>query len=77
MLPISEFWEHASEDFQAQVFLIPEAISASLDDANLVVQALDESQGHLVVGMAIGHDAVPMSLDHGGKFFVGFLIVAT
>jgi hypothetical protein len=63
----SQFWQHAGEDFQSQVFLIAEAIGAPLDRTNLVVEALDKPQGDLVLGLTVGHDAVPMSLDHAGE----------
>jgi hypothetical protein len=36
--------QHASEDFEAEVFLVFEAASTPLDDANLVVEALNKAE---------------------------------
>ncbi|MEP6934654.1 MAG: hypothetical protein ABI988_12035, partial [Nitrospirota bacterium] len=36
--------EHAGEDFEAQVLFVTETVTAPLDDPDLVVHALDESQ---------------------------------
>ena len=67
----SESWQHASQDLEAQVLLVAEAIRPSLDDAHFVVESLDESQRHLVLGLAVGGDPVPMAFDHLGKLLVG------
>ena len=67
----SQFRQHAGEDFQAQVFLIAEAVRASLDGAELVVESFHESERHLILFVAVGLDAVPMRSDHVGKAFVG------
>ena len=37
----------------------------------LVVQAFHESERHFIIWMAITYDAVPVSLNHGGKLFKG------
>src|SRR5438876_2457176 len=67
---MSELWQHAGEDFQTQILLIAETVGASLDDANLVVEALDKAEGDFVVGMAVGHDAIPVLVDQGGELLV-------
>ena len=59
--------EHASENFEFQVFLIPDPVRPALDDANLVVQALDESERDLVLRLAESGNPIPMTLDHLGK----------
>ncbi len=51
-------------------FLVAQAIRSSLDDANLVVESFDEAQRDFVLRSAIGGDAIPMTLDHLGKFLV-------
>ena len=43
-----------------------------LEDADLVVQALDEAKGYLVLGTAVEGDAVPVVLDYPGEPLVGF-----
>jgi len=63
--------KHARENLQAQVFFIAEAITASLDHTNLVVQTFDKTKGYLVLGSAVRCDAVPVIRDHHGKLFVG------
>ena len=67
----SHFRKHGREDFQPQVFFVTQAIRSSLDDANLVVESLDEAERDLVLGSAIGGDAIPMTLDHLGELLVG------
>ena len=42
-----------------------------MEDADLVVEAFDESDGDLVVGVAVGFDAVRVGLDHRGKLLEG------
>src|ERR1019366_1298010 len=68
---ISERWQHAGEDLEAKVFLIAQTVGATLDDADLVVQAFDEAEGDFVLRLAVCGDAVPVSLDHVGEVFVG------
>lgn len=48
--------------------MIAETIGATLKDAGLVVEACDEAERDLVLGLAEGGDA----LDHGGEALVGF-----
>jgi hypothetical protein len=62
----SQFGQHAGEDFQAKVFLISKAIGTPLGSTDLVVEALDEPQRHLVLLVAVGFDAIPMGFDHPG-----------
>ena len=69
---ISERRQHAGEDFQAQVFLVAQAVCPALDDADLVVEALDEAERDLVFGLAVGGDAIPMPIDHLGELFKRF-----
>src|ERR1019366_7340234 len=68
---ISERRQHAREDLEAKVVFIAQAVSAALDDADLVVQALDEAESDFVLWLAVRGDAVPVSLDHVGEVFVG------
>ena len=63
--------KHASENLQAQVFFIAEAITSSLDHTNLVVQAFHKTKGYLVLGLTIRCDTIPVIRDHQGKLFVG------
>src|SRR4029077_2466786 len=57
---------------QSEVVFVTESIGAPLDGADLVVQALDKTQGDFVLFMAISLDAVPVALDQSGKLFKGF-----
>src|SRR5215471_20792258 len=36
--PPSEFWQHAGQDLEAKILLVAQAVRASLDDADLVIQ---------------------------------------
>jgi succinate dehydrogenase/fumarate reductase cytochrome b subunit len=55
---ILEFGEHASEELESQVFLVAQSVRAVLDDTDLVVESLDESERDLVLGLAVGGDAI-------------------
>ena len=68
----SDFRQHAGKDFESQVLLVAQSVCASLDDANLVVESLDEAERDFVLGSAIGGDAIPMTLDHFRKLLAGF-----
>jgi hypothetical protein len=68
----SEFRQHAGQDLQAQIFFVAQSVGPTLDDADLVVEAFDEAERDLVLRLAVGGDAVPMSIDHLGEFLVGF-----
>src|SRR5713101_8441680 len=61
--------QHGGEDLEPQVLLVAEAVRAPLEDTDLVVQPLDKAEGHLVLGLAVGCDALPMALDHCGEAF--------
>src|SRR5215470_4830471 len=67
----SEHRQHASEDREAKVLLVAQAVGASLNDADLVVEPLNESKRDFVLRFAIGGDAVPMAIDHVGELLVG------
>ncbi len=60
--------QEGRENLQPQVCLIPIAIGAPLNHTNFVIQSLDEAELDRIPWMAIGHDAVPVPLDQGGKF---------
>src|SRR5271170_6987955 len=47
-----------------------QSVGAALDDADLVVQALDEPEGDLVVGMTVGGNSIPMPVDQLGELLV-------
>ena len=56
---------------EAQIFLVVQSIGSTLEDADLVVEALDEAERDLVLWLAVGGDAVPVALDHVGKALFG------
>src|SRR5512147_263735 len=68
---ISQLRQHRSKDFEAQIFFVSKTVRASLDDANLVVESLDKSQRHFVLGSTVSSNAIPMTLDHLSKLLVG------
>jgi len=70
-VPRLYFWQHRREDLQSQILLVTQSICPPLDDADLVVESLDETEGNLVLGFAIGGDPLPMTLDHLGKLLIG------
>src|SRR4030042_378535 len=59
--------QHASEDFEAEIFFIPQSIGATLNHSDLIVEALDKAQRDLVLGEAVGCDSLPVAVDHLGK----------
>ena len=59
-----QFRQHAGEHLESQVLLVAQAVRAPLYDADLGVEALDEAEGDLVLGLAVGRDAIPVPLDH-------------
>jgi hypothetical protein len=63
--------EQAGENFEAQILLVAQAVAPSLNDADLVVHALDKSQGDLILRLTVARDAVPVPVDHLGKFSEG------
>src|SRR5215216_6437531 len=69
---ILDLREHTSEDFQAQILFVAQPVCAPLDDPDLIVEAFNEPEGDLVLGVTIRGNPVPMALNHLGKFLVGF-----
>src|ERR1019366_1895143 len=59
------------EDFEFEIFFVAQAVGAALEDADFVVETLDEAKRDVVGRLAVSDDAVPIALDHGGEFFVG------
>jgi hypothetical protein len=66
----SQLRQHRSQYLEAQIFFISKAVSAPLDDANLVVEPFNESQRDFVFWPAVSGNPVPMTLDHRGKFLI-------
>ena len=48
-----------------------QSVGATLDHADLVVQALDEPEGDLVVGITVGGNSIPMPVEQLGELLVG------
>ena len=59
--------QHRGEDFQAEIFFIPESVSAALYDPDLCIQALDEAERGLRVESAILGEPVPVPFDKAGE----------
>ena len=60
----SQLRQHASENFEPEILFVSQSVGAPLDDTNLAVQSLDESQRHFVFRSAISADSFPMRLNH-------------
>ncbi len=67
----SYLWKHTREDLEPQIFLVPQAVCPPLNHPDLVVESFHEPKRHLVLRSAIGHDTVPVLLDHLRKLLVG------
>ncbi len=63
--------QEGGENLESHILLIPIAVGAPLNHTNLVIQALDEAQLHLVARRAIRCDAVPVPFDQSGKLLKG------
>src|SRR5688500_310057 len=63
--------KHAGEHLEAEVFLVAQTVGTTLEDANLVVQSLDETERDFVLGAAVRGESAPVTLDHVGEAFVG------
>src|SRR6266849_2386122 len=59
------------DDLEIQILIVMVAVGATLQDADLVVQALDHPEADLVLRMAVRDDTLPMPLDHVGKALEG------
>jgi hypothetical protein len=53
----SDFWQHAREDFEAEVLLVSKSVGPPLDDADLGVDPFDEAQDTLFSSGQ--YDAIP------------------
>src|SRR3990172_7493355 len=63
--------QERGDDLELEVLLVSVAVSAPLEDADLVVQPLDQAEAHLVLRPAVGGDSVPVSVDHLRELPVG------
>src|SRR5262245_64234508 len=64
VLIASQRGQHAGEDLESKVFFITEPVGAALEDADLVVQTLDEPERDLVLRAAVGGDPIPRLFYH-------------
>src|SRR6266851_5911005 len=63
--------QHAGENLEPEVLFVAEPVRAALEDADLVVQSLDEAERDLVLRAAVGRDPLPVPLNHRGELLVG------
>src|SRR5271157_597899 len=68
---ILEHRQSAGQDLEAKIFLVAQPVGSALDDADLVVEPFDETEGDLVLRLAIGGYSIPVTLDHIGELLVG------
>src|SRR6266536_580851 len=59
------------DDLELEVVLVAVAVGAALEDADLVVEPLDQAEADLVLGSAVRGDAITVALDHGRELPVG------
>src|ERR1700674_5202454 len=59
--------QERSDDLELEVLLVAVAVGAPLQDADLIIEALDQAEADLVLRPAVGGDAVPVPLDHRGE----------
>src|SRR3970040_2510689 len=71
MVAQSDRGEHAGEDLEPEVLFVAEPVRAALEDADLVVQPLDEAKGDFVLRAAVGRDPLPVPFNHRGELLVG------
>jgi hypothetical protein len=52
-MSFSDFWQRTGQNLETKVFLISQSIGPALDNSDLVVDPLDETQRNLVFLVAI------------------------
>ena len=63
--------EERRNDLELEIVLVAVAVGAALKHANLVVEPLNQAEADLVLGVAVGSNAIPVALDHRGEVLVG------
>ena len=58
----SEIRQRAGQELETKVFLVSQSIGPALDNSDLVVDPLDETQRNFVLRVAMCLDAIPVSL---------------
>src|SRR5262245_10599851 len=64
--------QHASEYLEPQILFVAQAVGATLNHPDFVVESFDEAERDLVLRLAVGRDPVPMTIDHCGELLIGF-----
>src|SRR3989454_12788840 len=67
----SQWMKERGHDLEFEVFLVPVSVGPALEDADFVVEPLDQAEADLVLRVAVGDDPVPVPLDHRGELLVG------
>src|SRR5712691_12906937 len=62
--------QHASQYFEPQIILVTQAVGATLDHADLVVQPLDEAERYLVFRPSVRGNTITMTIDHMREFLI-------
>src|SRR3990172_502733 len=63
--------QERGDDLELEVVLVTVAVGTALEDADLVVEPLHQAETDLVLGAAVGSDAVPVAVDHRRELLVG------
>jgi hypothetical protein len=69
---ISDLGQHAGENLQTKVLFVPETIRSPLDDPDLGVHTLHETQGELLLGLAVRRDPAPVPFHQCGELLERF-----
>ena len=67
---VLDFWQHAAEYFEPEVFLVTQPVSPALNHTDLVVESFHEAQRHFVFRLAVSSDTIPMGVDHLSEILV-------
>jgi hypothetical protein len=62
--------KHAGENLEAEIFLVAQAIGSALEDPDLVVEPLDETERDLVFRFGVGGTGVSVAVDHGDELLL-------
>ena len=68
----SKLRQHAGQDLQSKVLFVAKSVGATLKHADFIIQTFDEAERDLILRLAVGGDAIPVSLDHVSEVLVGF-----
>ena len=66
-LSVLGFSEHTREHFEPEICFVSQRIGGALKHTHPIVHTVEEPEGHLVLGLAEGADAILVARDQGGE----------